>query len=190
MFPFHHLLKVKKNRWISNESPSHLAPISNESMFELIQGWTYSTSYPVSHLCSPPHPHARCETILVQACHVSSQIQQFLIGEGYIFRRGWNAPTPLCLALTSLTICQNMVLLLHKRLLFKSFHFVFTVFGCSYQNKTHIYSRVRSAIAAPMTIYKLSSSNESSSSCIVSVGHSTQRKKGNRSVQVTSFRIR
>ena len=108
MFPFHHLLKVKKNRWISNESPSHLAPISNESMFELIQGWTYSASYPMSHLRSPPHPHARCETILVQACHVSSQIQQFLIGEGYIFRRGWNAPTPLCLALTSLTICQNM----------------------------------------------------------------------------------
>ena len=34
--------------------------------------------------------------------------------------------------------------------MFKSFHYVFTVFGCSYQNKTHIYSRVRSAIAASM----------------------------------------
>ena len=146
-------------------------------MFEIIQGWRSSTSYPVSYLRSPPHTHARCEKILVQACHVSAQIQQFLIGEGYIFRRGWSVPTPLFLAWTSLTICQNMVLLLHKRLLFKSFHFVFTVFGCSYQNKTHIYSRVRSAIAAPMTIYKLSKSNESSLSCIISVGDLTHRKK-------------
>ena len=105
-----------------------------------------------SYIRSPPRPPRSLR--IVQAGHMTAQIHQLLMAEskrfamvGALFRRlSLQVAKPLYLALTWLTIMSKRGLIITQKAVVQIFPFCLDFFGCSYQNKTHIDSRVRSTI--------------------------------------------